>query len=166
MTTPDRRAALLARLAAHLAGQHRPHPLRVAIDGPDAAGKTRLADDLARALAGRREVIRVSVDGFHRPAEQRRRRGPLSPQGYYRDSFDHETVVDRLLRPLPAESLRRALVRDRELFGSADAVRQRYQRRYLPGQALYRAEARPAQRADILLDLADPLAPVALRWPG
>jgi uridine kinase len=38
----------------------------------------------------------------------------------------------------PEETLRRALVRDIDAFGSADVVRERYQRRYPPGQQLYR----------------------------
>ncbi|MDG4800738.1 uridylate kinase [Micromonospora sp. WMMD980] len=217
------RAELLDRLADDLAGRRPPHPLRVAIDGPDAAGKTRLADDLARVLARRRPVCRVSVDGFHRPAAVRSARGRLSPEGYYLDSFDHETIVARVLRPLgpggdrrylpaaydvradapvtaepvtapadavllvdgvfllrpelrehwdvtvhlhvaPEETLRRALARDLEVFGSADEVRRRYRARYLPGQELYRARARPAERADVLLDLTEPLAPAVLAW--
>jgi uridine kinase len=35
------------------------------------------------------------------------RRGPESPEGYYRDSFDYRSLVDVLLRPLgPSGSLR------------------------------------------------------------
>ncbi|MCW3813906.1 hypothetical protein ONA91_05480 [Micromonospora sp. DR5-3] len=64
----------------------------------------------------------------------------------------------------PEETLRRALTRDVALFGSADVVRQRYRERYLPGQELYRAEARPAQRADVVLDMADPHHPAVVRW--
>ncbi|MEH0830340.1 MULTISPECIES: uridylate kinase [unclassified Micromonospora] len=217
------RAQVLARLAGDLAVRRPPHPLRVAVDGPDAAGKTRLADDLAGALGERRPVLRVSVDGFHRPAAVRRARGALSPEGYYRDAFDNETLVARLLRPLgpggdrrylpvaydlsaekpvtaepvtapadavlladgvfllrpelraywdvtvylhvePEETLRRAVIRDVGVFGSAEEVRRRYRARYLPGQQRYRAEASPARHADVVLDVADPLAPVVLAW--
>jgi uridine kinase len=72
----------------------------VAVDGPDAAGKTTLAD----ALVGRldRPVVRASVDSFHRPRAQRLARGPLSPEGYYRDSFDLDALRDRLLIPFAA----------------------------------------------------------------
>lgn len=215
------RAQVLARLADALGTRRPAHPLRVAVDGPDAAGKTTLADDLAQLLD--RPVIRVGVDGFHRPAADRLRRGPLSPEGYYRDSFDHDVIVDRVLRPLgpggdgrylparwdhrseqpvpaapvvaapeaillfdgvfllrpelrahwdvaiyldvsPAETLRRALVRDLDLFGSADVVTERYQARYLPGQELYRREADPAAVADVVLGMDDPGAPAVLRW--
>ena len=63
------RAALLDHLAEMVAALRRPHPVRVAVDGPDAAGKTTLADELAAVLEARgRTAIRASVDGFHRPA--------------------------------------------------------------------------------------------------
>lgn len=71
------------------------------MDGPDAAGKTTLADELAAVLRARgREVIRASVDGFHRPRGDRYRLGADSPEGYYRDSFDHEALRRELLDPL------------------------------------------------------------------
>jgi uridine kinase len=66
------REELIARLAARIAGQRPDGVLRVAIDGPDAAGKTTLAAELAGALAGVREPIALSVDGFHRPRDVRR----------------------------------------------------------------------------------------------
>jgi uridine kinase len=77
------------------------HPLRVAIDGSDAAGKTFLADEIAEALADRgRPTIRASIDGFHRPRDERYRRGPDSPEGYYEDSFDYVALRRVLLDPL------------------------------------------------------------------
>lgn len=191
--------------------RHRSRVL-VAIDGPDAAGKTTLADDLATRWP--LPVVRASIDSFHHPREVRMRRGPLSPEGYYRDSFDldrfvgdllepfragatdlvtgvfdhrHEAAADAsvsgipatavlvvdgvfLLRPElrdrwdvsvyldipPEETLRRARIRDVELFGSVAEVDQRYTARYLPGQALYRAEADPQSYADFVVDATDP----------
>ncbi len=38
--------------------------------------------------------------------------------------------------------------------------------RYLPGQAIYRAECAPAAGADVLIDNTDPDAPQILRWPS
>ena len=77
------------------------HPLRLAIDGIDAAGKTILADEIADALKNKgRSVIRASIDGFHRPRKERYRRGELSPEGYYNDSFDIEAIKQHLLLPL------------------------------------------------------------------
>jgi uridine kinase len=66
------------------------HPVRVAIDGVDGAGKTRLADELAgKLLKYGRQVIRASIDGFHNPTQKRVARGALSPEGYDLDSFDY-----------------------------------------------------------------------------
>lgn len=72
----------------------------VAVDGPDAAGKTTLADGIARHL--RRPCIRASLDGFHRPIAERRARGELSPEGFYHDAFDLEALVAELLDPMAA----------------------------------------------------------------
>jgi uridine kinase len=195
------------------------HPERVAVDGPDAAGKTTLADELAEALEPvGREVIRASIDGFHRPRDERYRRGADSPRGYYEDSFDFDALRRVLLDPLgpggdrgycsavfdfrtdspveepvriasedavlvfdgvfllrpelrnawdlaifvsvdPEESLRRALGRDIELFGSAEDAERRYRRRYLPGQQLYLEEAGPLDRASLVVANDDPAAP-------
>lgn len=218
------RRRCVARLATELLRRPVPHTLRVAIDGPDAAGKSTLADELADHLALTRPVIRLSADRFHHPASMRRRRGSLSPEGYYHDSFDNGMIAGAVLRPLgpgadgrylpgifdyrtdrPVRAVPRtappgavllfdgvfllrpelrtgwdvsiylhvdedvtvdrALVRDVALFESVDVIEERYRRRYLPGQRLYREEAHPAQRADIVMDMTDPLAPVIVRWP-
>ncbi len=77
------------------------HPIRVAFDGIDAAGKTMLADEVADALNNKqRIVIRASVDGFHRPKKDRYLRGEFSPEGYYNDSFDYTAIKEYLLQPL------------------------------------------------------------------
>lgn len=194
--------------------------LRVAVDGPDASGKTLLADELAGVIANRRPVIRASIDGFHRTREARYHRGSLSAEGYVEDSFDHEALRRLLLEPLgpggdrwyrraafdhrtdtaietarelapddavllfdgvflfrtelrshwdlrifvdvdPVEALRRALVRDADLLGGPEAVRERYQRRYLPGQQLYRDRYAPTTHADVVIDNNDPRRPTA-----
>ena len=102
-----RRRELLELLGERLLELERPHPVRVAVDGPDGAGKTMLADELAELLAGRRTVIRAGIDGFHNPRELRYRRGPDSPEGYFLDSFDYEALRTILLAPLgPGGSLR------------------------------------------------------------
>jgi uridine kinase len=73
----------------------------VAIDGVDASGKTTLVDEFVAPLecAGR-SVIRASIDGFHNPAAVGYQRGRSSLEGYFRDSFNHAHLVDRLLAPL------------------------------------------------------------------
>ena len=95
------RAVVIERLAGIVDAVRRPHPVRGAVDGPDAAGKTTLADELAVALRRRgRRVIRASIEGFHRPRAQRHRSGVDSPEGYYEDSFDDAAFRSALLDPL------------------------------------------------------------------
>jgi uridine kinase len=96
-----RRLDLIEEISSLIVLIERPHPIRVAIDGVDAAGKTALADELAGPIQSRgRAVIRASVDGFHNPRHIRYRLGPDSPEGYYRDSFDYDTLKKILLDPL------------------------------------------------------------------
>ena len=92
---------MLQDLAARIGRVSTPHPVRVAIDGIDAAGKTTLADALARRMDRTgRTIIRASIDGFHRPRSDRYARGGDTPLGYYEDSFDYDRLVDLLLAPL------------------------------------------------------------------
>jgi uridine kinase len=100
-----RRAELLggivAAIDARLAAAERRGPILVGVDGVDGAGKTTFADEFGAALeAHDREVVRVSLDGFHHPREVRYRRGRSSPEGFFLDSFDLESVRQRLLAPL------------------------------------------------------------------
>jgi uridine kinase len=96
-----KRIQLLDELAHRIVHIERPHPIRVAIDGVDAAGKTQLAEDLVTPIhACGRSVIRASLDGFHQPAHRRYQRGSASPEGYYRDSFNYQALIESLLAPL------------------------------------------------------------------
>lgn len=95
------RAELLDRLARAIGFVTAAYPLRVAVDGPPAAGKTMLADELAVVLRARgREVIRASIDNFMFPRVVRYRRGRTSPDACYWDSFDYSTLRRVLLDPL------------------------------------------------------------------
>jgi uridine kinase len=95
------RKKVIKQLADAISHLKRPYPVRVGIDGVDGAGKTRLADDLAIALSGtKRNVIRISIDFFHRPAAERYRQGRYSPQGYYEDNFNYQAVLSDVLEPL------------------------------------------------------------------
>ena len=164
----------------------------VAIDGPDAAGKTTLADELAaRLLAAGCGASRLSVDSFLRPEADRYRRGRTSAEGYYRDAFDYPALRDAvgaaagepllvdgvfLLRPelaalwrltifiavAPDEALRRGVARDGERLGGTAAASELYLTRYLAAQQLYEAEAQPRDRADVVVDNDDPLRPLLL----
>ena len=168
-----------------------PLPAWVAVDGPDAAGKTTLADELGAAVG--LDVTRIEADRFLRPAVERYRRGRDSPEGYYLDSFDHSAlraavdgadglaIVDGifLFRPelddlwsfrifvtvRPEESLRRGVARDGE------ETRRLYRVRYLPAQRLYGSRMRPRDRADVVVENEDPARPSILvregvRLPG
>ena len=195
------------------------HPVRVAIDGVDAAGKTTLADELATLLIQHgRPVIRASIDGFHRSRAERHRQGATSPDGYYADSFDYDALRSALLQPLGpqgdrrfrraifdyrtdtpsiteeelapedaillfdgvfllrpeindqwdyrifvevpfAVTVERAMLRDRDLFGSAEATRARYEERYIPGQQIYLKSVDPLRHAQAIVQNKDPEHP-------
>ena len=95
------RKQIIEGLVDLICGVERPHPLRVAIDGVDAAGKTTLAEDMSPLIESRgRPVIRASVDGFHNPRMVRYQRGENSPEGYYLDSFDNDAILQKVLIPL------------------------------------------------------------------
>lgn len=78
------------------------HPTRVAIDGRSAAGKTTLADELARVIWARgRGVFRASIDDFHHPGHKHRGRdGGWTPQSYYDQGYDYAAFRTLLLAPL------------------------------------------------------------------
>lgn len=81
-------------------------PLLVCIDGVDTSGKTTLCRSLADYLTERGySVIKASIDGFHNPAEKRYVLGSKSPEGYYRDSFDYDSLVKHLVEPLKEGNL-------------------------------------------------------------
>ena len=102
------RDELLGRLTAEIGSAPTAHPLRVAIDGPPAAGKTTLADELADALRARgRHVIRATIDDFLVPRAQRYRRGQYSAEACYLDAHDHGAMRQVLLDPLGPDGDRR-----------------------------------------------------------
>jgi len=199
-------------LAKRIADVSLTHPTRVAIDGVDAAGKTTLADALVAPIEELgRPVIRATVDGFHRPREERYRRGSDSPEGYYHDSFDYDSARGELLEQLGPggslryrtatfafptdqfvyerlqtaqpdaillfdgiflmrpelndlwdfrifleigfeESLERAGRRNAEGMDSEEALRERYEKRYIPGQRLYLDSSKPREIADVVVE--------------
>lgn len=102
------REDLIDAVARRIAATERPHPVRVAIDGVDGAGKTTFAEELAGPLKRLgRPVIRASVDGFHNPREIRYRRGRRSPEGFFHDSYDYAALTRELLEPLGPGGSRR-----------------------------------------------------------
>jgi uridine kinase len=94
------RATFCRDLAARIAGVTVDHPVRLGIDGVDAAGKTTLANALGAELIGLgRPIVRAYIDGFHRPRVERYRLGRHSPERYYRDSFQNDALIASLLGP-------------------------------------------------------------------
>ncbi len=214
------RGDVLAALAAAVLEVERPHPVRVAIDGCSAAGKTTLGDELAETVRGRtaREVIRVGIDHF-KLAVTARTRFPLdSPDSYYLDSWDNDAIRDELLLPLgpggsrryrselmdfaavtvldgPIRSaetdavmiadgcflqrpelddhwdlrifvdvsfddvVRRGVARDQVWMTSVEEAERRYRTKYVPGESRYLEDARPRERAQLVVDNRDFAAP-------
>lgn len=97
----NRRTSLLRNLAGSLILQQHKHPLRVAVDGITASGKTTLGNELASAIGDRgRPVIRIRMDDFHHRREHRYRQGKDSARGYYEDAYDFDALEHHVLRPL------------------------------------------------------------------
>jgi uridine kinase len=95
------RLLVLRDLAARIESLSLGHPVRIAIDGRTASGKTTLADELAAVVRTEgKEVIRTSIDGFHRAKAERYARGRYSAEGYYYDARDLPAVMSLLLAPL------------------------------------------------------------------
>lgn len=92
------RDAALHDLADRVVALQPGERVAVAVDGFDGAGKTMLADQLAEMLVADRLVLRVSIDGFHRPREQRRARG-RGPESFYEDSYDYEAFRRAVIEP-------------------------------------------------------------------
>ena len=212
-----KRSQLLSFIAERIISEHCEEPYMVAIDGVDAAGKSILAGALATELRDRGiPVAEASVDGYHNPRSVRAARGSDSPEGFYRDSFNLESLRQTLLAPFRAggeyrlhmfdyrvdspdpsmlyefkpgtvlvfdgvfslrpelrgywdlsiylsitedESLRRVVERDP---GGKEELSRRYRARYIPGQRLYKEEARPEEHSDIVVDNNDPSNPVIM----
>ena len=104
----NEREKIVAELARLIQEVDLSHPVRVGIDGVDCSGKTTLSDELAEVLRGTtREIIRVSIDGFHNHKNIRYRQGSLSAKGFYEDTFNNEAIISQVLSPLgPVGDLR------------------------------------------------------------
>jgi hypothetical protein len=61
------------------------------------------------------------------------------------------------------ESSARASVRDQYLIGSAEAVRERYSQRYIPGQRLYLEMCQPMEQAHLVIDNNNVKEPILVR---
>ncbi len=76
-------------------------PFIVGFDGVDASGKTSLADRVHAQLRAREvNCERISIDRFHNPSEIRTRKGRLSPEGFFYDSFNYQALRENVFAPL------------------------------------------------------------------
>ncbi len=92
---------IVETLSAHLDATQSVRPLRVAVDGRTACGKSTFARALSAGLALRgRNVLHTTIDGFHNPKAVRYARGRLSAEGYYLDARDLAAIRRELLDPL------------------------------------------------------------------
>ncbi|WKG00824.1 uridine kinase [Mycolicibacterium sp. HK-90] len=96
------------QVADRIAAMPLPGP-RVAIDGPDGAGKTHFADQLAVVLRSRhrRATVRISVDDFHNSRAVRYRQGRDSPLGFWADSYNYDRFRRDVLEPFSSGGSRR-----------------------------------------------------------
>jgi len=99
---------VVGNLATMIAAIQHPGPIRVAIDGRIASGKSTFADELAaQIMRENREVIRTSIEGFHNPKATRYARGRYSAEGYYFDATNLAAIRTLLLDPLGSNGDRR-----------------------------------------------------------
>jgi len=220
---PQQRAEVLNALGEEMLRVMASHPLRVAIDGITAAGKSTLADELGEVLGPRgRQVIRLRMDDFHNARGQRYRRGRRSARGYYEDAYAFEALARDVLEPLGeggdrryrrrlrdlhtdeeiedawevadddaillvdgtflqrpevvalwdarifvatsfAVARQRAIVRDAELFGGAEATARIYGERYHAACRRYLQAVDPESRTTYVVGNDDPAGPRLIR---
>lgn len=99
--SPARELALQT-LAHAILAKRVGHPLRVAVDGLSAAGKTTLANELDPLIVDRgHPVLRATIDDFHvRGHKLRSKNEEYTAETYYRESYDYGAVRKLLLQPL------------------------------------------------------------------
>lgn len=101
------RAEAIGHIADRLLALAPGHPVRVAVDGITAAGKTTLAGELAVAVTERgRHALRLSMDGYHHRRAHRHRQGRDSAKGYYEDAYDFPEFARLVLVPLGPDGSR------------------------------------------------------------
>jgi len=95
------RSQMLDEVSKIILSKKTDHPIRVAIDGIDTAGKTKLSKELVFPLRrSKRQIVQVSLDNFHNPTQIRYRRGKDSAEGYYYDSFNYPIFIENVLDPV------------------------------------------------------------------
>ncbi len=195
----------------------------VGINGVDGSGKTTFAAELVEQLEVQtdREVLSFSIDDFHNPQTERYRKGELSAQGFYEDSFNKKALIKKVLHPLKQgarryqqkhfdhrldvevdsptkeatpdaiaiiegvflftvdlvkffdykiflhadfeNTMQRGITRDIAIDSKQKVeMREKYLKRYIPGQKLYLEENSPMTVADLVIENTNFVAPKIL----
>ncbi len=112
------RETVIDEVAALVCATEFGHPVRTAVDGVTASGKSTFAAELAVAVSARgRPAIHLTMDGFHHPRARRHRQGRMSAEGYYQDAYDFDALAEHVLIPLGPGGDRRYRTRIIDLAG-------------------------------------------------
>ncbi len=111
------RQQVLHSLSTRLIDRTWSRPLRVAIDGRTASGKTTLSKELRTLLEDiGQKVYLAAIDDFHNPREIRYRQGKMSGKGYYEDARDLAMCRSLLLDPLAPGGSRQVALKGFDLI--------------------------------------------------
>lgn len=160
------RAALLRQLAAETPIRRAGFTL-VAVDGVDGSGKTTFALGYAEALSALgHPVVLIHADDFLNLRAVRHRRGRLSPEGFWLDTYDYGALADDILDPFGAkgDGVYRAAATDHGRDIRVDSPREQARSGtvcLVEGMFLHRREL--ARRWDFSVFLDVPFAETARR---
>ena len=92
---------LLEIIANKIISLQKDKPIIVAINGIDGAGKTCFTKELKEILDSKStDIIYASIDGFHNSKQIRYQKGKDSPEGFYKDSYNYEKLLELLINPI------------------------------------------------------------------
>jgi len=157
-------------IEASMDGFHNPRETRYRLgsDSPEGyyvdsfnigALKTHLLEPLKKGSTYRSAAFDYRINSpVDEPEQETPKKATLVFEGVFsfreelRSFWDYMIYLDIS----PEESLRRGVKRDP---GEKEEIERKYRVRYLPGQELYKAEAKPIEVADIIVDYKDPENP-------
>jgi uridine kinase len=110
--THETRNGVIGRVRDAVIALRAGRPVRVAIEGRSAAGKSTFADELADSLRAREvDVLRPSIDDFHRENHKfRAKQGGWTPRLYYDEGYDYAAFRRFVLDPLGPDGDRRCRI--------------------------------------------------------